>query len=377
MGLFAKEGGVSVQKLPSGRWRAQVYDPASGKNESVSRILPGEPGTYRTKTEAKQARSRAREALGQRQSEITVGAFHERWISDPLFARPKESTNLHNLERTRGFAKRYADVPIADVGDQIVSEWLAGGKRNATVPALRAMFNDAASAKAGRLLGSNPFAGLGLRQTRGNRDRQPPSQAQMEQMIAYAWQITPPSFAAYLEFASVTAMRPSELDALTPDAIDHREGVIHVRRQWNAKVRKFTSPKYGPYTIALVARAAQVLERLPRQLGAEAFVFTTIRGTHYTPSSRTHHWNRVRCGVGLPDMSLYLATRHYFGWYAVNELQLPPHVVAEQLGHKDGGELVTRLYGHPDAGRARQLIRQAHDSHGRVTPLRPINKDSA
>jgi hypothetical protein len=32
---------VSVTRLPSGRWRAQVYDPATGKNLSVSKVVGG------------------------------------------------------------------------------------------------------------------------------------------------------------------------------------------------------------------------------------------------------------------------------------------------------------------------------------------------
>jgi hypothetical protein len=42
-------------------------------------------------------------------------------------------------------------------------------------------------------------------------------------------------------------------------------------------------------------------------------VFTTLRGSHYRPSSRAHHWNRVRCAAGLGNVDLYTATRHYFG----------------------------------------------------------------
>lgn len=367
---------MSVQQLPSGKWRAQVYDPSQGKNVSVSKVT-GEDGTYRTKTEAKQARAKAREVLGT-VSAVTVGDFHTRWTTDPLFlGKKRESTNIHNEERTRGFAKQYATMPLAHVADEVVAEWLKGGKRNGTVPALRAMFNAAASAKAGRLIAVNPFAELGIAQSRGNRDKQPPSQQQMEEMIGLAWEITPPSFAGYLEFASVTAIRPSELDALAPDAIDYKADEIHVREQWNAKTRKFTAPKYGPYTVALVGRAREVLTRIPKELDSDQFVFTTLRGTHYTPSSRTHHWNRVRSGVGLPAMTLYLASRHYFGWYAINVLGLPPHVVAEQLGHKDGGKLVRTLYGHPDSSRARQLIREAHDEHGRLRPLRIVKKESA
>lgn len=66
---------MSVMKLPSGRWRAQVYDPALGHNVSVSRILGG-PGTFATKTEAKRSRERARERLGAvRARDVTVRDF--------------------------------------------------------------------------------------------------------------------------------------------------------------------------------------------------------------------------------------------------------------------------------------------------------------
>ena len=51
---------------------------------------------------------------------------------------------------------------------------------------------------------------------------------------------------------------------------------------------------------------------------------------------------------------MYLCTRHYFGWYALNVLELPPHIIALHLGHDDGGALVRELYGHPDAAIARR-----------------------
>lgn len=109
------------------------------------------------------------------------------------------------------------------------------------------------------------------------------------------------------------------------------------------------------------------LEQLPRE---SEWLFTTIRGTHYTPSSRVHHWNRVRASVGIGNTSLYLATRHYFGWYAMNVPELPPHVIALQLGHDDGGTLVRELYGHPDAAIARERTRQAFRAVASVATLR-------
>jgi hypothetical protein len=103
---------MSVMKLPSGRWRAQVYDPARGRNVSVSQVLEG-PGTFATKTEAKHARMSARERLGQARVEVvTTRAFWERWTSDPLFARPKESTNILNRERTQAFVDRYGHLRL-------------------------------------------------------------------------------------------------------------------------------------------------------------------------------------------------------------------------------------------------------------------------
>ncbi len=142
---------MSLTKLPSGRWRAQVYDPARGQNVSVSRMLGGS-GTFATRAEAKRARELARTRLGEDLAKpVTLAVFWERWTTDPLFARPKESTNIHNRERTKAFVARYGTRPIDAIDDSVVAEWLAGGSRNGTVPALRAMFNDAASAKAGRV----------------------------------------------------------------------------------------------------------------------------------------------------------------------------------------------------------------------------------
>ena len=53
-------------------------------------------------------------------------------------------------------------------------------------------------------------------------------------------------------------------------------------------------------------------------------------------------------------MSLYLASRHFSGWYALNVQAPPAHVLALHLGHTDGGRLVAELYGHPDAALARE-----------------------
>jgi integrase len=115
---------------------------------------------------------------------------------------------------------------------------------------------------------------------------------------------------------------------------------------------------------------APVRERLASLPRESEWVFTTVRGTHYTPSSRNLHWNRVRVSVGVGNTSLCLATRHFYGWYALNVLGFPPHVIALHLGHDDGGELVRNLYGHPDAAIARTMTRDGFAGVGRtITPI--------
>jgi len=275
------------------------------------------------------------------------------------------------LERTAGFAKEYGPRALASIGASDVAGWLKGGRNRGTVMALRTMFNDARRPQAGALITTNPFANLGIERGKGRKHVKPPNEAQVWAMLDAADELTPPSFAAYLLTAAWSAARPGELDALTWTDLDFTPGAecIHIERQWNVKVRKITTPKHDSRrTIAMTEPVRARLAGLPRE---SEYVFTTLRGTHYTPSSRSFHWNRVRAAVGLGNTSLYLATRHFYGWYALNVLDMAPHEIALQLGHDDGGELVRELYGHPDAGIARAKARERFKTVGRtVTPLR-------
>jgi hypothetical protein len=115
----------------------------------------------------------------------------------------------------------------------------------------------------------------------------------------------------------------------------------------------------------LTAHARDALLSLARE---GEFCFVSLRGEHWTPSSRAYHWKAVRAAAGW-DRSLYLATRHFAGWYMVNELEMSSEDVAIALGHQDGGNLVRRLYGHRDKSRALDRIvgAYAHAAQERST----------
>ena len=359
-----------ANQLPSGRWRERVTRPGdNGKQMQISpHTIIGGPKTFASRRDAERAEENARTVLLELGDGKTLSEWWVEWTESRLWARPSESTNVHNRERTRAFVDAYGDRPMRSIDHRVVAQWLHGGRNLGTVPALRACFNDARRPQAGMLIDHNPFASLGLSRGRGRKDVQPPDQAQTARMLAAAEQLTPYSFAAYLLTAVWSAARPGELDALKWVDVDLQAETIRIERQWNVRLRRITEPKHGSRrTIAMTEPVRQRLLELPHE---SEFVFTTIRGTHYTPSSRNLHWNRVRCAVEFGNVDLYTATRHYFGWYALNVLELPAHVIALQLGHQDGGKLVSELYGHPDAAIARERTREAFRSTAEVRAIR-------
>jgi len=113
----------------------------------------------------------------------------------------------------------------------------------------------------------------------------------------------------------------------------------------------------------------------PRRLGDD-LIFRSKRGNQFRQESQWRAWDPIRRTfiAGLPDthhlrervaadqqdqLDLY-ELRHFGASYMLNELELEPWVIAEQLRHSDGGRLVLDLYGHPDRDKAIDRIRRAY-----------------
>jgi integrase len=138
---------------------------------------------------------------------------------------------------------RYGDIPLVQIGDEIVADWLAGGKRAGSVQGSARCSTTPPSIKAGRLIERNPFQKLGISRGKGRRDQQPPSEPLVWRMIAHARTLACPSFASWLQVAAFTGMRPGELDALRWERIDFDRHRIIVAEQFNAATRTFDTPK--------------------------------------------------------------------------------------------------------------------------------------
>jgi integrase len=145
------------------------------------------------------------------------------------------------------------------------------------------MFNDAASAKGGRLVRQNPFARLGVSRGPGRRHEQPPSEDEVWKLIRCARELASPSFAAWLQIAAFTGLRPGELDALRRVNVDLARSRIRVIEQFSAMARTFTSPKNGQTREApLTEPAREAILSLPIE---GEFCFAPIRGSHWTPAA--------------------------------------------------------------------------------------------
>jgi hypothetical protein len=130
---------MSITEVGRGKFRCQVYDRRTRKTVAVSKILPDTPAIFPSKKAAKAARERARERIEEMigPDGPTLRAFADRWTSDRLFRRPKESTDLQNAWAIREFVDKYGHLTMRAIGHAEVSEYLAGGSRSHRVGALR------------------------------------------------------------------------------------------------------------------------------------------------------------------------------------------------------------------------------------------------
>jgi integrase len=244
------------------------------------------------------------------------------------------------------------------------------------------MFSDAVDEG---LADSNPFGRMGLKQTDGRKDLTVLTKDEVQRLADVALDVHGPKFgpefAAMILWGAYTCMRPGETFAARYSRLSGDE--YDVETQYHSRLRKETAPKHGSTGRIYVPEPAQqaVLDK-PRRLGDD-LMFRTKRGRQFNQGSLHRAWSTVRetFMAGLPahhhlrtrierdaeDKLDFYELRHFGASYMLNELELEPWVIAEQLRHSDGGVLVVQLYGHPSRREAIKRIRRAYGDN-----VRPI-----
>lgn len=377
---------MSVRRKGEG-YVVEIYDPVSKRKQHVrARDFGMEPPTTERQAKAlERAALNARDARRPGQGEETVDAFAARWTTD--FPRG-ESTNINRAERVRLFATEMKGRTLRSVTPTEARQFaLAHPGR---VPSLRAMFGDAAL---DRLVDDNPFAGLGGKQSEGRAGITVLTRDELDTLVALAEDMHGPDFGpefgALLVWSAYTCLRPGETCAARFSLL--RGDVYDVRTQFNSRLGREAAPKNastGEIFVPEPARRA-VLDK-PRRLGDD-LMFRSKRGKQLRQGSLHHAWDGVRKAftASLPAehhlrrrlaidpldrLDLY-ELRHLGASYMLNDLELEPWVVAEQLRHTDGGRLVLELYGHPSRTGALDRIRRAF-SGDNVRALPGVSGDS-
>jgi integrase len=187
---------------------------------------------------------------------------HGRWLE--LFPRPKESTMVHNRERASRVRPR-ARAPQAHRRHARDGAGRPPCPPSATM-VVRAAFNDAVKA---RQIDENPFAAVDVKKSQGRRGIVVLTEAEVRKLILTAERVHGDFgrevFGPMIAVAAGTGVRPGENFAITRDDIDLEAGELHVWRQWNSRVRKFTSTKGTRLerTVTMLPIAMDALKAMP------------------------------------------------------------------------------------------------------------------
>jgi len=339
------------------RWVATGYD----RTTKAKRHL----GTYSTKHEAVVAESgwKARTRPTGRE---TCDSFAERWPRD--YPRPSASTNLHNAERLKRFARGFKSVKLIDLDRPTARAWAL--KHPSDLPAARAMFGDAVR---DGLTTVNPFSALRLPQSRGRKDIVALTEAELTALADVALdrrmelEDFAPQYRALVLWAGYVGTRPGETFALRREDVSGEH--VTIARSYSSRSRQTTAPKNGHERVVTIPPPAlAALDDVPHH--RSGLLFETALCKQWTATNHQPVWTRLRLLADQPGLDFY-ALRHCAATMLL-ERGATPWDVAVQLGHEDGGQLVMERYGHPtEAGaRARLLALWAEE----IVPLRAVAK---
>lgn len=247
--------------------------------------------------------------------------------------------------------RELGSVRLTEVSRPVARAWAL--KHRWALPAARAMFADAMN---DGLLDANPFAGLRLPGSEGRKRIVALTERELQGIADHALKAWPDdgwawSYRAMILFAGYVGLRPGELFALRRS--DVGGDLCLIERALESKSGEVGATKNGrARTVTVPPVARDAIGELPAN--ASGLLFESPRGHMWRQSSYHHCWKVVRSMAGRPGLDFY-ELRHCAATMLL-ERGMTPWDVAIQLGHQDGGRLITSLYGHPSEVAARERL---------------------
>jgi integrase len=335
------------------RWTASGYDKVLGRKVHL--------GTFDGRKEALRAEADHRLRTRATGSE-TCDSFAERWTAD--YPRPRASTNKHNGERVRAFAKDFKGVKLADVDRPAARAWAMEHRSN--LSACRAMFSDAVR---DGLIDINPFAQLRLPGSRGRKDLVALSEKELITLadVALSEEMElgeyGPEYRAMILFSGYVGLRPGELFALRRD--DVSDQLCTIERALSSTGEIGPTKNGRSRTVIVPPAAHDALLDVP--VHPSGLLFSSPMDAMWRQATHHRYWSLLRRFAKRPGFDFY-GLRHTAATLLL-ERGVTPWDVAIQLGHTDGGQLVMNLYGHPSEAGARARLLAAWDAQTGPTPI--------
>ncbi len=306
-------------------------------------------GTFATRREARDAERQALATAPTRGRE-TVAELVNRYVEDFNFGGTRWSAE-HQRNITyalRRLTDRFGSEPLARFPVSEAAPW-ASRQPQSVLRAVRALFNDAVKAE---LTPRNPFAKLGLEQSRGRKDIVALTEEELHLLADCALAgcgSYGPVFRAFLLFQGYQGLRPVACTShIEPSHIHGDE--LYLKRPGKG---------VDPRTVLLFPESVQALASFPHRLGS-TYLFESPTGKRLRQTAVTYWWHKVRAVFEVkldprrqaelrdarpyPEMQPY-ELRHT-GITLMLRRGISPEDVAHQVGHTDGGELVRTRYGH-------------------------------
>jgi integrase len=275
---------MAPQKRGPNRYEVFVYVPKAQRKpgEGPKRYI----GTYAKRGDAVQAFEDAKRNLRGKPTtgEMTVGEYAARWLEfkhGPGTRRPAPGTLTVNRQGLQAFLADFADRPMHAVRRNEALDWCL--KHPNSAKPVSAMYSDAVNDD---LIPSNPFANRQQKQSRGRKDIEPLTEAEVEQLAGIAedvWGAYGKVCKAWILFSAWVGTRPGETFSLTWDDLDLEQGLVSVKR---------VKPPYNVDVIPVARRVREALLEMPGE--RTGHLFTTVTGKPVRKGAYTYYWDRVR-----------------------------------------------------------------------------------
>jgi integrase len=316
-------------------------------------------GTFDTEAEADDAERAATLGIAPSARARTIEDWSIVWLRD--YNRPALSTR-----RTYRFAVERINADVGEVllarvdrptARRLAKTWPKGVTRVAPT-----MFGDA---HRDGVIAANPFTSLRLETPKGRKDLDAltePEICELADAALTALGEYGSQFRALLLFLAYVGCRPGELCCVRRDDLDAQLGEVVIRFSLDGQGGEKAPKNSKPRLVVVPPLALAAIADVPPRLDSP-YLFHTSGGHRLSKGMLSYYFRVVRQPwAGREKLAMY-ELRHACATLLM-ERGVPPHVVANQLGHTDGGALVQRLYGHPSDRGMREQIRMSFAGRG-------------